>query len=473
MCVIHKKRINGILMPLVTVAIVSALSGCDAFSDNWDNEDGKCRSLSGDRRAVVVVSDRSVAFVQPDRECPGNLDLLGSRFTTISINSHRYPATLLCNSNTGNRLVTMAGIPAFVPDVPTENTASVVSASIIKTLTEQSSLRVSIEGENFRFSRGNFARACRAWLPEPPEKPRRTAKVPEEKSPPVTLGDLMKETPEPRPAEGKRLDADRQEKPASPPVVKDTVVTQDLAAPVPSAPALLKPVNEALALDTAKSTWLLSHPGTDLTEFTWDKSMRPSKEINGEVLRVIRFTTTSPLTGLTSDVDVDIQPDGQPGYALSNDRQAPPATTAPAPAPAPQGNARNTYTVSAACTLTNGKHVSVMATDNQPWHYRYTDKNNLPELELREGEAGVKAFHYYSQPGMGAVRYIRFSKGVYDYVVLEKDTGRQEFQGVQVHKNRKLIASQECSTPLNLDTSSLPQNSRVDSDQAGDTFIYN
>ena len=129
--------------------------------------------------------------------------------------------------------------------------------------------------------------------------------------------------------------------------------------------------------------------------------------------------------------------------------------------------------VNAFCTLDNGKNVGVFAAAGQDYRYTYSDKNDKPELELTEGLFGVKAFHYHAPLGMGFASYIRFNKGVYDYILLSKDTGHEEFQGIRVYKNGDLISTHECKTRLMLDTRQLPQDRHVDNEKMGEHFILN
>ena len=131
------------------------------------------------------------------------------------------------------------------------------------------------------------------------------------------------------------------------------------------------------------------------------------------------------------------------------------------------------FPVNAFCTLDNGKNVGVYSAAGQDYRYTYTDKNDKPELELTEGLFGVKAFHYHAPLGMGSASYIRFNKGAYDYILLSKDTGHEEFQGIRVYKNGGLISAHECKTRLTLDTRQLPQDSHVDDEKMGEHFIFN
>lgn len=437
---------TGLFRLLLLITATTSLAGCDYFADNWENENGKCQTLSSDNNALAVVSKAGVAFIRLERGCPENLDLLGSRFTDIAINGNRYRATLLCSSATQNRTVITVGIPDGIPAGGRENATSVLSARALKEFTGFTGAKVTVEGESFHFSKGNFTSTCRAFLPSTPDKPRKiaTAPVPEEKHRPATPGALITETQEPR--ETKRKSAD----PVTPPREAPAGLTQDI-------------YDQALA--EARNTWHIYHPDEDPQPLQWTRSRQPDKTVNGETSRVLRYTTTSPKTGITSDVDVEIAPDGTPGYALNNDRPAPARTASPAPVPSPDPVPAS---VSAHCRLDNGKSIDVSAADGQDYHYLYQDQNNNTELELTEGLFGVKAFHYYTPLGMGAARYIRFNKKQYDYVLLSLDTGRREFHGVRVYRDGNLISSHECFSELELDVRGLTDAAHTDSDKMGD-----
>lgn len=140
---------------------------------------------------------------------------------------------------------------------------------------------------------------------------------------------------------------------------------------------------------------------------------------------------------------------------------------------APEPATSEDMPINAFCTLDNGKNVGVYAAAGHDYHYTYTDKSDKSELELTEGMFGVKAFHYHTSLGMGTASYVRFSKGVYDYILLNKDTGHEEFQGIRVYKNGDLVSSHECKTKLTLDTSTLPQNNHFDNEKMGSYFTTN
>lgn len=384
---------------LLIAAAITTLTGCDYFSDNWEIESGKCQALSSGQNEIAIVSEGSVGFLKMEKGCPDNLDILGSRFTEIEINGTPYKATLLCSDATGNRRVAMLGT--------SENSASTLSAQAMKEFTGLMGAKVTIEGESSRFHKGNFTKICQRFLP----RQTHSAPSPSSDNSSLTLGDLLsggqKNEPAPEPAPDpqaqmmaqagyEKVDGEWRKKSRQPLAVteQDHAATQrmreqggrtvislektpgssyaDAGGTVagPSAAPVrveLTPEIYGKALERAKSTWLLSHPGTDLSEYVWEKSDRPDENVNGSRLRVIRFTTTSPVTGVISDVDVEVEDDGTPGYALSTDRAASSSSTPVAPEP----HQATSWPINAFCTLDNRKNVSVFAAAGQDYHYTF------------------------------------------------------------------------------------------------------
>ena len=460
MCVTRALTIKRGRQFLMIITGVAALTGCGYFADNWEATGNKCQSLSSEENATATISRQGLVFLRLEAGCPANLDMLGSRFTHMDINGSRYLTTLVCNDATQNRMIAVVGIPEGIPAGGRENAASVLSAQAMKAFTGFMGAKVTIEGQSFHFSKGNFTQACRAFLPHGTAQHATVAPKAADNKPSLTLDDLNQQYKASHPPEGVTS------KPTTRPEY-----APDVAPTVPEPVALTADIY-AQALARAKSTWLMSHPKGKADEQVWVRIRQPDKTLNDEVVRVIRYTTTQPDTGVISDVDVEISPDGSVGYALSKDRVSPTPSVSSTPSTPVQVPPPSTVTnpINAFCTLDNGKHVSVYAAGGQDYRYRYTDKNDKTELELKEGLFGVKAFHYYAQLGMGSARYIRFNKGVYDYVLLSKDTGHVEFYGVQVYKNGDLISSHECTTPLNLDTASLSSDSHLDSEKMGEYF---
>lgn len=450
------KRGRQFLMITISMAV---LTGCGYFADNWEVTGNKCQALSREENATAVVARENVVFMNMESGCAPHLDEFGTRFTDIDIDGHRYPATLLCNRATNNHTFTIVGTPMGQG----EQSAQALSVKAMKAFTGFMGAKVTIEGQSFHFSKGNFTRACRAFLPHGTEQHATVAPKAADNKPSLTLGDLNQQYKASHPPEPVTT------KPATQPERAPGV------APTVPEPVALTADIYAQALARAKSTWLISYPKGKADEQVWERIRQPDKTLNGEIVRVIRYTTTQPDTGVISDVDVEISPDGSVGYALSMDRVSPTPSVSSTPStpvqvPSPSTTA---YPINAFCRLDNGKSVSVYAADGQDYRYRYADKNDKTELELKEGLFGVKAFHYSTSLGMGAARYIRFNKGVYDYVLLSKDTGHAEFYGVQVYKNGDLISLHECTTPLDLDTTPLAPDNHLDSEKMGEYFITN
>lgn len=458
MCVTRALTIKRGRQFLMIITGVAALTGCGYFADNWEVTGNKCQALSSEENATAVVARENVVFMNMESGCAPRLDEFGTRFTDIDIDGHRYPATLLCNRATNNHTFTIVGTPMGQG----EQSAQALSVKAIKAFTGFMGAKVTIEGQSSHFSKGNFTQACRAFLPHRTEQ-RPTASAVADNKPSLTLDDLNQQYKASHPSEPVTAKPTTQPEPAP-----------SVAPTVPEPVALTADIY-AQALARAKSTWLVSYPKGKADEQVWERIRQPDKTLNDEVVRVIRYTTTQPDTGVISDVDVEISPDGSVGYALSKDRVSPTPSVSSTPSTPVQVPPPSTVTnpINAFCTLDNGKHVSVYAADGQDYRYRYTDKNDKTELELKEGLFGVKAFHYYAQLGMGSARYIRFNKGVYDYVLLSKDTGHVEFNGIRVYKNGELISLHECRTTLDLDTTPLTPDNHLDSEKMGEYFITN
>ncbi len=480
---------------VAAAAIVMSLTACDGSDAKWhtDSKTGECLSVSREHNYIARVSPQGISFFSiiqaqsgptggmrmPD--CPGNNGHITAVPTEIVINGTHYPSTMLCLNGASKYLSWQPGEPGAHGD----KSARALSAEAVKSFTSFFGADVKLGIETAHFGKGNFTKTCAAYIPH-------KNGTSEHSSHQGILGSLLGNNVKKKQGEiremkskGYTLDANGHwvkgytvtgNQYGGDDGIKDMTFTKESNAPVndfltkkpsPSdtsstqpAPTLsrITPQMEAAALKDAQDTWLVSHPGIDISGFTWEKTSLPDKNVNGKTLHELRFTTTDPQTHITSDVDVEIEPDGTPGYAISNDRPA------PAPAAASEG-------VSAYCRLDNGKSISVTAADGQDYHYAYRDKNDQTELELTEGLFGVKAYHYRTQLGMGSASYIRFNKKQYDYVLISKDTGRQEFQGLKVYKDGNLISTHPCFSALKLDASGLTDTTHADSDKAGDFFI--
>lgn len=431
---------------LLTATAVLSLTGCDYFDRNWEVQNNLCQSLSDNGEYNVMLSPDSIAFLHMESGCPENLDIFGTRYTTIQINGEPYRAMLLCNITTKEHTVITTGLPTEKG----ENSIPASSARASEAFTSFFGAKVTIEGQKIHFPKGNIGKVCAKQVPHLARQ--------KGNPPSITLDEMTKLAEKESPSRAvPGSPAARQDK-VSPP---DTPATQQAVT--------LTSDIYAKAKEAAKSAWKVYHPGEDPQPLQWTYYQKPDQDVNGVPNRILRYTTTSPATGITSDLDVEIGPDGEPGYVLNTDRPLP-AQAAPAE---PEKSPPPETTINASCRLDNGKMVSVFAANGQDYRYTYQDQNNTTELELREGLFGVKAWHYETQLGMGKARYIRFNKKQYDYVLLDLDTGRREFHGVRVYKNGDLISSHECFSKLRLDVSGLTDTAHADNERMGEFIAYN
>lgn len=411
---------------LIIAAAITTLTGCDYFSDNWEIESGKCQALSSGQNEIAIVSEGSVGFLKLEKGCPDNLDILGSRFTDIEINGNPYKATLLCSDATGNRRVTMLGT--------SENSASTLSAQAMKELTGFMGAKVTIEGESSRFYKGNFTKICQRFLP------RQTASAPSPSSDnsSLTLGDLLS---------GGRKNEFAAE-PASDPQAQ-----------------------------------MMTQAGYEKVDGEWRKKSRQPLAVTEQdraATQRIREQSTRAGTGMENipepsmgDVRRDIN---IPGTEHSSDTTPPPA---PALSESPEPSSPHVDVPAMAladCKLTNGKSLSALAQDGTPYTYNLFKKDGTQELELKEGMSGVKAFHYYRElnRGKGELKYLRFNKGKYDYVVVQRYDGETPaFDGIIVFNNGTKIATLACKGAFNnlFSVEQLPQNSHEDSEEMADFII--
>lgn len=466
---------------IAAAALITTLSACDGSGAKWytDSKKGECLSVSREHNYIARVSPGGISFFSilqtqspytSGRSIPG-CPSDGINFATvpaeISINGTRYPSTMVCLNGMSKFLTYQLGRPGDKG----EQSAQEISTEATKSFTSFFGADISLGAETAHFGKGNFADVCKPYILQSAGQ----EKAPDSKGFLSSLFNRHKKS-EPatraQPVESRQTSIHLKDLQISidpPSDLPSHSVEGGKVNPVPGAelealketqPDAITPQAQAVALKSAQSTYLVYHPGTDISAFTWQKSPLPDKSVNGATVHVLRFTTTSPQTNVTTDVDVEINPDGSAGYATSNDRPAPVTTSA------------SVDPVNAYCTLDNGKNVNVYAANGQDYRYSYLDKNNQSELELTEGLFGVKAFHYETQLGMGKAQYIRFNKKQYDYVLLSLDTGKREFYGIRVYKDGSLISSHACKTRLNLDVSPLTDAAHADSDKMGD-FVTN
>lgn len=479
---------------ITTALLVTSLA---AHAGHWQIADGFCQTQSQDGQFTVRIKPGTIGVIEHAPNCNGRgeFPMTGSN---VVFNQTSYPSSAYCTGQTQYRAIQ---IILDTKDI----------AAVIFTLKKSDSVPVSTFGTQFEIDTSGFTSTCAAIINQkvadfdPQEAYRQdmarmgykqdehgqwqkqSRLVPTESTPyDIKANEEMKRYQEDmkREALEAKAKADRENDERRQSALAARYTEEEVnaiheqrrqavessrksAAITPSLDTLTPEIYDQ-ALERAQSTYLLAHPGTDLSDMAWEQIHRPDQDVNGQMMRMLRYTTFNPATGVTSDVDVEIASDGTVGYAINNDRTSPSTTvTTPPPTRTPVD-----HTVNAFCTLGNGKTVSVYAAEGQDYRYTYSGKNDRQELELVEGLFGVKAFHYYTPLGMGAAHYIRFNKGTYDYVLLSKDTGKEEFYGLRVYNNGNLISSHECKTALTLNTKDFSQNDHADSDKIGNYFIH-
>lgn len=128
------------------------------------------------------------------------------------------------------------------------------------------------------------------------------------------------------------------------------------------------------------------------------------------------------------------------------------------------------------CKLDNGQVLNVGMEPHTGAYYHYGKDIGKPELSLESDKNGVSTFYFFAMTVRGNINYLRFHKGVYDYVVMSKDLVPGEFYGVQVYKKGKKISSHECAdvdNPIRMDFSQGLYRQAEESEDDASTFAYN
>lgn len=412
---------------LATTVILS-LAGCDYFSDNWEPKNEGCKSSSTDNKSIATIVNGEINFIRMEKGCPDELDFMGTNLVDITINDARYAATLVCNDATNDRMVTIVGIPERIPYKEPGNASHELFPRAIKEFTAFMGAKVKIEGQSYRFNKGNFTQACQAALPKASSDNAKPAKSFFSK-----LFNWSDKTEE-----------------------KQSANVQAMPEPDDAQARLMK----AAGYEFKGGEWQ-KKPHTQATTglsdeeagFSGTDAFRKRKMAREAAEDAEKRDAGSKSDSARSDVS-------QPTPVANN--------------PVPEEKQPVAYPVNANCKLDNGKYIYAYASpDGRSYNYAYLDKNEKQELELKDGLFGVTAFHYHSSFGMGSADYLRFNKGVYDYLIINKDNGKDnEFYGLQVYKDGKRIFSHECTEKMDMDFSAYPNNSRRDSDDKADYFIY-
>lgn len=399
---------------IITSAVLT-MSGCDYFKDNWEVKGNGCQSLSTDNNAVATIMKGEINFIRMERGCPGNLDFMGTNLVDIEINGTSYAATLVCNNATNDTMVTIVGIPDRIPYKEAGHSSGELFPKAVKEFTAFLGAKVTIEGQSYKFNKGNFTQACKTTLPE-----------------------VASRSDEPHGSFFKKLFGESS---------KD-----DEKHMVNS--------NEDTPPDDAQAR-MMKEAGYEFKDGEWQKKLPPH--------------ATTSMSNEEADFDITNKTIGRSAANKPKDTTPEsPQPVSPAQSNAVTDKKATAYSVNANCRLDNGKYIYAEASPNgSDYSYVYLDKNEKQELELMDGLFGVTAFHYHSPYVMGTVDYLRFNKGVYDYLLVSKDNGKDdEFHGLQVFKDGKKIFSHECKDNLDMDFSAYPENSHQDSEDKARFFIY-
>lgn len=127
------------------------------------------------------------------------------------------------------------------------------------------------------------------------------------------------------------------------------------------------------------------------------------------------------------------------------------------------------------CKLENGRTLNVGMEPHTGAYYHYGKDISKPELSLESDKNGVSTFYFYAMPTKGTINYLRFHKGVYDYVVMSKGLTFTEFYGIQVYKNGKKISAHQCTgsgNSIRMDFSEGLYRIAEESDSNADKFAY-
>lgn len=399
---------------IITSAVLT-MSGCDYFKDNWEVKGNGCQSLSTDNDAVATITKGEINFIRMEKGCPGNLDFMGTNLVDIEINGSSYAATLVCNDATNDRMVTIVGIPDRIPYKEAGHSSGELFPKAVKEFTAFLGAKITIEGQSYKFNKGNFTQACKTTLPGEGSR-----------------------SDEPHGSFFKKLFSDSGK-------VKEK---QSISIKRETPP------------DDAQAR-MMKEAGYEFRDGEWQKKPHPH--------------ATTSMSNEEAGFDITNKTIGRSAANKPKDTTLEsPQSVSPAQSSSVTDKNQGPYPVNPNCRLDNGKYIYAYASpDGRDYNYAYLDKNEKQELELKDGLFGVTAFHYHSSFGMGSADYLRFNKGAYDYLVINKDNGKDnEFYGLQVYKNGEKIFSRECKGRMDMDFSNYPNNGHQDSGDKADYFLY-
>ena len=105
------------------------------------------------------------------------------------------------------------------------------------------------------------------------------------------------------------------------------------------------------------------------------------------------------------------------------------------------------------CLLTNNKFASAFIAQDAAGYALGTVSSPIAELNLVTNQPGVTAYYSAETIAGGSLYWIRIVKGVYEYIVYDKEQ-HGDMSGVVVTKNGKKVFHKDCKEPIKVGTQS-------------------
>ncbi|WP_260862804.1 hypothetical protein [Citrobacter sp. Marseille-Q6884] len=105
------------------------------------------------------------------------------------------------------------------------------------------------------------------------------------------------------------------------------------------------------------------------------------------------------------------------------------------------------------CQLTNNKLASAFIAQDAAGYALGTASSPIAELNLVTNQPGVTAYYKATTIAGGSLYWIRIVKGVYEYIVYDKEQ-HGDMSGVVVTKKGKIVFHKDCKEPIKVGTQS-------------------
>ena len=105
------------------------------------------------------------------------------------------------------------------------------------------------------------------------------------------------------------------------------------------------------------------------------------------------------------------------------------------------------------CLLTKNKYSSAFIAQDSAGYALGTQSAPTAELNLVTNQPGVTAYYSAETIAGGSLYWIRIVKGVYEYIVYDKEQ-HGDMSGVVVTKNGKKVFHKDCKEPIKVGTQS-------------------